>query len=737
MILRLLVAAFACSTFLAARGQSPSDYVLQGRIYFEQRNITRANDNFAAALALDPNHTTANAFYAVTRLLAVTKTPSFNSLLDSIGLTQTNRDAFSWSAAFRTNSAGTPLVDDNLNAEEAVTFIRGTLLPEVVGAIGNLSRIQDQSFLLNLTADEAFSTHPVTVDFGDIRLMRASLEFSRLVLLTISTWNFDAQASAVRSLYENDELSAEQILRKFPQLLTISSTNDLPLAKEAFQRSISDYLLASFLIRSRPTNIVRLFNLDATEAEAERTFRITLGDLERSLDSVVRLTEFPDVSAHAGVLFSGPKAVREFLPEFAGNDVIAGTLPEITFGEAVFGIEAYQIEAELSGLGVDVVPRLIPERPQGGTIHISANVVNGQRVYLLRSTDLRTWIAQGFILPTNGVATFAVQVPVADNQVYFTASDRLPPPPTIYAPLDEASLIAQNKVYVAATAGQPEIRLSFPAPGQYQILQGGIKEMGTISGLVRNVNKWTFTKTPSAGQAGAQEGILQLNFTAIDTGTWTFIPTGGQAEFGTFSVTLATNDGGNVTTLTGRTLQVTYANGGEKFQFTTDKNVSYENGVQIGSYVWNSIARRVDITLLNGWIYEIIIPAGGNTGTVAFRQFAGGSSETMGMTYTLSNPQSDTVTSLAGRTLQINYPNGGGEKFQFNSDSALSYEDGALTGTYTWDQGNRRVNVTLSNGWLYEITIPLGSNAATVLFRQNANGSGTTDAASYTLTNPL
>ena len=222
--------------------------------------------------------------------------------------------------------------------------------------------------------------------------------------------------------------------------------------------------------------------------------------------------------------------------------------------------------------------------------------------------------------------------------------------PTQFAPLTEAELTAQNRIYTANVAGQNDpITLTFPAEGQYSIAQGTSTETGTISGATRDGNTWTMNITPAAGQEGAQEGILRLDFTAENAGTFTFTPTGGQAETGTFTVTVDNgggdggdggDGGGEVTTLTGRTLQINYANGGgEKFDFTTDTNVSYENGAETGTYTWDSTARRVNVSLSNGWLYEITIPAGGNTGTVSFRENSGANPQNDDITYTLSNPQ--------------------------------------------------------------------------------------------------
>lgn len=218
--------------------------------------------------------------------------------------------------------------------------------------------------------------------------------------------------------------------------------------------------------------------------------------------------------------------------------------------------------------------------------------------------------------------------------------------PQIVAPSDEAALTAQNKIYTASVAGQNDsIVLRFPAAGQYEATQAGATETGTISGAARTDNTWTMNLTPAAGQAGAQEGVLRMDFTAANAGVWTFTPTGGQAETGTFTLT-EEGGGGN--------------NGGTN---------------------------------------------GGTTGGTA---------------------------GVEGKTLQLTYPNGGGEKFQFTSASAVSYENGTHAGTYTYDATNKRINVTLANGWLYEITLTDATNA-TVVFRQNAGDAGNTDAATYTL----
>jgi hypothetical protein len=201
--------------------------------------------------------------------------------------------------------------------------------------------------------------------------------------------------------------------------------------------------------------------------------------------------------------------------------------------------------------------------------------------------------------------------------------DVQPPGDTIFAPLDEAALTAQNKVYTVNVAGQNDpITLTFPAAGQYQLQQAGSTEVGQITAASREVNRWTMTVTPNEGQDGAQAGSLQLDFTADNAGTWTFTPTEGAAETGTFTVATTGNgdngdngDGGGgypPTVLTGNTLQLA----GERFDFSSESALSYEpqTANTAGTYIWDPTTRNLDITLPStGQRWQLTLPATNNS----------------------------------------------------------------------------------------------------------------------------
>lgn len=219
------------------------------------------------------------------------------------------------------------------------------------------------------------------------------------------------------------------------------------------------------------------------------------------------------------------------------------------------------------------------------------------------------------------------------------------PQPIANAPATEADLIAVGKTYTINVAGQDPITLTFPSAGNYQIVQGGVTEIGTYSGATKTGEQWQLNVTPAAGQAGAQEGVLLLDWTAANAGTATFTPTGGAAESGAFSVTFVdpnppdpngTNTNNPpIGALVGKTLQINYAGGGgDKFQFTSDTAVSWENGTSTGTYTANSTNDNIDVILADGQVFDITL-SGGNAASVQYQASPGAETQTFDGTYTL------------------------------------------------------------------------------------------------------
>jgi len=219
-----------------------------------------------------------------------------------------------------------------------------------------------------------------------------------------------------------------------------------------------------------------------------------------------------------------------------------------------------------------------------------------------------------------------------------------PPVDNIVAPADEAALTAQNKTYTVTIPGDTNnIVLTFPSAGRYRAEQGGVAEEGAISGATRNVNTWTFNIAPDANQEGAQAGSVRLDFTAADQGTFTFTPTEGPVETGTF--VLSTNpgggdDGGNGggggEPAAGQTLQLA----GERFDFISATEVRYEpqTANTPGTYTWDSTTRNLDINLNTGQRWQLTLPTTNGAETqVTYTDPNPAENETYSATATMSN----------------------------------------------------------------------------------------------------
>src|SRR5262249_40367576 len=150
-------------------------------------------------------------------------------------------------------------------------------------------------------------------------------------------------------------------------------------------------LAASDFIRNRPVGIVRLFNLDADKAGSEADFRTTAAELAQSLNGPVVLSLDTNLTVSVAPLFTGQHSFRSFFPQVSGNAMVAGTLPDQTFGGAVQGISDYQLQ-KLVSFRIDIVPHISkPQSLGGGRFQLSLNGLENSVLALQDSSNLLTW----------------------------------------------------------------------------------------------------------------------------------------------------------------------------------------------------------------------------------------------------------------------------------------------------------------------------------------------------------
>jgi hypothetical protein len=370
--------------------QTADDWVNQGRSYLTAHNISAANTNFAQALAVNPNHQTANALYAITRILVLPSQPAGSNFLTRIGFPIAGRNIYAWDSFPPKDTNGLWLAPGGVNAEEFPAQLRTNFLPAIAGAISNLAAAHT-NFTVNLTSSET-TTANLTLDYGDLKLIQAGLYASEYCIYTLNAQNFDAQLTAIRALYSNGILSAQQVLSDYPQMFTFSTTNDLQAARSAFTNAINTYMAASAFINTRSTNEVRLFNYSPESSKGEGDFRLVLQDLKNSLLIEPQIFALdPNLIVDMSPQFDGSLNLRSLLPKFDGNAIALGSLPDLTFDGLVYGLTQEDVESSLGKSLIMLPVGSAPELSASNKLNLAFTTLRGHYYVLEASTNLVDW----------------------------------------------------------------------------------------------------------------------------------------------------------------------------------------------------------------------------------------------------------------------------------------------------------------------------------------------------------
>ena len=387
---RVLISVISGLFCWTVSAQTADDWVNQGRSYLTAHNISAANTNFAHALAVNPNHQTANALYAITRILVLPSQPAGSNFLTRIGFPIAGRNIYAWDSFPPKDTNGLWLAPGGVNAEEFPAQLRTNFLPAIAGAISNLAAAHT-NFTVNLTSSET-TTANLTLDYGDLKLIQAGLYASEYCIYTLNAQNFDAQLTAIRALYSNGILSAQQVLSDYPQMFTFSTTNDLQAARSAFTNAINTYMAASAFINTRSTNEVRLFNYSPESSKGEGDFRLVLQDLKNSLLIEPQIFALdPNLIVDMSPQFDGSLNLRSLLPKFDGNAIALGSLPDLTFDGLVYGLTQEDVESSLGKSLIMLPVGSAPELSASNKLNLAFTTLRGHYYVLEASTNLVDW----------------------------------------------------------------------------------------------------------------------------------------------------------------------------------------------------------------------------------------------------------------------------------------------------------------------------------------------------------
>jgi hypothetical protein len=385
-----VIAVLLFALVSGACAQTADQHVTQGRASLAISNVVAANISFSNAVALSPYHQTGNVFRAATRLLVLPHQPAGSNFLNRLGFPLEGRDIYNWTSLPPRDTNGVPYVSEDVNASEFTSMLRTNGLAAIQASLDNLSRVTSTSFILDLSRDET-CVADVTLDYGDIQMLRAALHAAEYCSYAAYACNLDAMLAPIRALYTNDQLSIERVLMDHPNLLTFATTNDLNAARTAFNNAVVRYLEASEFIRNRPTNETRLFNLDPDKAVDEEKFRTTLVDLTNSLNRAVALRVDTNYTVFLAPHFAGARTPRSMLPRISGNGFVLRTFPDTTFGGVIHGHSNSVIEDFLAKY-LDPIPSLRASHGvSGGQVQLPLNVLKDHGYVIQVSTNLLNW----------------------------------------------------------------------------------------------------------------------------------------------------------------------------------------------------------------------------------------------------------------------------------------------------------------------------------------------------------
>ena len=347
-----LITLLALSWTMLASAQTANTFITQGTNDLNQQTqqgLWNANTNFAYAVALSPTNETANVLWAATRLLTLPQTPAGSNFLNTLNITNGIRSVFGWTAKLPKDTNGYDIFPANYNSTNIVAFFRTNIMTAISASATNLAVVTDTNYILVLSSAET-GTESVTLDYGDIQMLRALLSAAQFMGYTLNANNCSVVMPQMGNMFETHTFSFQWMLTNYPNLLTMQNTADLASSKSALTNAIGYYFAASSFIRNtRPTGATtNLFVLSTNDYPEEAEFRTDLTNILLSLNAPTEFnTNKLDSTIYAGSYFSGTNSLRGLMPRFNGDAYVNNTLPSYTFGGILPYEPAFMTEAML------------------------------------------------------------------------------------------------------------------------------------------------------------------------------------------------------------------------------------------------------------------------------------------------------------------------------------------------------------------------------------------------------
>lgn len=330
-----------------------SQHIALGRAYLQQQDVAslaNADSQFASALAIDANHPEANFLKALTSLARLEQGAAFDTALAGLGLT--NNDLYRGRYSIPVDANGNKIAAPGSHTSYGLDYLVNTVLPHLAVVRSHLDKASGPAFQTTIS-DRESNVRFAKVDAGDVSLIRASTYMAEALIRLLQTYDIGVSMSSIVTQSNQQDFTAETFLNSFSNLLQNTANDQRTALKQALQNANTHYQAGSNHIRTlraNPADPKACFYLKTSNQTLESDARLRAQESSDALNGNVLVAGKPTNLSQA---ISGPNVpLRSRLPAAHGNQVVASTTPDPTFGGSLPQATQTQINNQLRSRGL-------------------------------------------------------------------------------------------------------------------------------------------------------------------------------------------------------------------------------------------------------------------------------------------------------------------------------------------------------------------------------------------------
>ena len=223
-LLKLAIAsilpAFALQPLAYGKASDPAALIKAGRQNLAKQTsdgIAAAHKNFSDAVKLAPNHAEVNLLYAATLFLNEHSAGDLHDQLQAGGIGVIDPSPYNYEISYPMDRLGRFAPFRYAGTKQTLSYLdsKSALCSS---ALACLQKITDSKFRVVLTEKET-SLLGVTVDYGDVLLLRAALQMALAGLDLAKVYNLEAEYFWIYKRAITPGLTPEIVLKAYPQAM--------------------------------------------------------------------------------------------------------------------------------------------------------------------------------------------------------------------------------------------------------------------------------------------------------------------------------------------------------------------------------------------------------------------------------------------------------------------------------------------------------------------------------------